>query len=233
MDKKCNLTPRCRFHRKWDNSALTCYTSIGFNYIQWLKHDDSGKTSAKEITMINDLVCQVLNLEALGALMSKYGMKVHNVSIHKTFPTVPGNVKCWGYNEGQGDTIALRVVKYRELLFTRDELLSLVIHELVHMDFHDHDQQFYEREALYRKFIKSRMYVRIWEDHDNDTHFENVLLRSFINDVVDKMRDFKIFKLTSVVLTLFQLMASFCSYMIRSIVLWLLLSVRHTSAGES
>jgi len=189
MLRKCNLSNRCRFHRKWDNSALTCYTSTGFDNIKWLqKHDRIDKFNE-----INDLVCQVLNLEALGNLMSKHGMKIHNVSIHDTFPTVAGGKKCWGYNKGKGDVIALKVVKYGGVLLTRDELLSLLIHELVHMDIREHDEHFYEKEASYRNFIKSRMYIKIWEGSDHDVHFESVLWRSIINDVVDKINGFKSF----------------------------------------
>lgn len=135
--KKCTMSRSCRKHGHHQN---TIYCNTGFN------NGSIIKTNNIELdNNVKNILCMLINDRALMKMFDKYDIIIKNLTEINYNPSS----KCLGMNVNCGYDIYI-VFRMNGNILEYNQLISIIIHEIAHCWFPDHDEKFINIEKKLR-----------------------------------------------------------------------------------
>lgn len=168
FSNKCTKSIGCKYHS--DNRKIirnTCYQPNGFTSINL-------NNTFKNINIQLDnkaaqCLCFLANHDILHKIMKKNSWNVNKLQeLYEKDYINEKNKTCYGLNSNQGSesiSIRLRSLENNNDLLSYDEIMTTIIHELVHNDINNHGEIFkFKQEELRNMFNSTTMWKVNWTD---------------------------------------------------------------------
>lgn len=172
FSNKCTKSIGCKYHN--NNKKLVrniFYQPNGFTSINFKNSNKNKHTmlnSEKEIdNKASQCLCFLANHEIIKKIMENNSWNVNCIQELDDNEYVEKNKICYGLNKNKGTKsidIRLRSLDGKQML-SYDEIMTTMIHELVHNDISDHNFDFKQKQTNLREFYNSSTMWKVnWTD---------------------------------------------------------------------
>lgn len=149
---ECKLSRFCKKHNKTTNRVFNIGLMTGFLKVEMISKDND----------VKEMLCQIINDRAINKICECDGLTIE--VLEEIYYDKQNSVL--GTNHNYNEKIQM-VIKHNDKILNYNELISILIHELVHTKYRDHGTDFieYEKELRnkYMKYVDEFYMIKPWE----------------------------------------------------------------------